>query len=63
MPVSQIELAKSLYIEKKNQQLQDWILNLSQGSIPIDPRVIKKLKEVEFYYGQDTYSRWRLRSV
>lgn len=62
MSISEIELAKSLYLEKKNQQLQDWIITLS-GGIPIDTRVIDKLKEVEFYYEENNHSRWRLRSI
>ena len=62
IPISEIELAKSLYLEKKNQQLQGWIVTLSEG-MPIDTRVIDKLKEVEFYYEESNYSRWRLRSL
>lgn len=63
IPISEIELAKSLYLEKKNQQLKDWISDLLRGDMIIDPRVVDKLKEMEFYYEEGTYSRWRFRSI
>lgn len=63
IPISDIELAKSLYLEKKNQQLKDWTDALIKGDFIIDQKVIDRLKEMEFYYEKGAYSRWRLRSL
>lgn len=61
--VSDIEKAKQYYLTKKNQQLSKWIEVLKHYDRPIDKRVIERLEEMEFYYEEGTYTRWRFRSV